>query len=636
MRSNACELTPAMVVTQTAAASGECRSVYPTASLKIASLLSSPFLLNIPVYQRPYSWDEDQAEQLFEDLVASTSMNIDEAADQGYFLGTILLMDGSGSELTRISPKLAPRDFDVVDGQQRLITLMTLFAVIRDLEAPARRSLSKKVQSLLLAQLGGRFFRTERFRLHAHAPDREFFEDYVLKVGSTTTVPAQRAVEQGPNRLLAVRERLKRLVGQMSEDEREALFVHATERAHVVVIVSNDIDRAHQTFVTLNERGKKLQRNDILKADVLSRLPSVDVDWAAQKWDDIGQSLGESFEQFFAHIRAIYGYKRPLIVSGVRSVVRDSGGAEPFFKTVFVPLAEAYGSILNGGAGSLPPAMSRHLHYLNRMPDGDWAPAAMLVMKDWRRDPARAARLLGEIDRIAHLMRMLCAGTGKRTRRFAEIIEVLRANPQIDSSHPVFQLGAQDVRSIAFHLKDMHKRNAKACKLLLLRLSDEMSGTITAIDPDIYTIEHVLPQRPAATSEWRKWFPTSEERARATESLGNLVLITQNQNDKARNASWSAKKQIYASASPSAPLLPITDDVLDSLEWRWADIDARELRLIEMIDRLWRTDFVSLRRAGVTSAAAHASADAAGRDNDVVEGVLVTAPPSAGSRAPPT
>ena len=40
---------------------------------------------------------------------------------------------------------------------------------------------------------------------------------------------------------------------------------------------------------------------------------------------------------------------------------------------------------------------------------------------------AKAFFLLAEVDRLAHLLRMLCAGTGKRIRRFAELVSAIRS-----------------------------------------------------------------------------------------------------------------------------------------------------------------------------------------------------------------
>jgi hypothetical protein len=84
--------------------------------LSIAELLSGPYLLNIPVYQRPYSWGREQAEQLFEDLVEAASLDDPNHDDSDYFLGTILLMDTPGNKTTKLSPKMTPREFDVVDA----------------------------------------------------------------------------------------------------------------------------------------------------------------------------------------------------------------------------------------------------------------------------------------------------------------------------------------------------------------------------------------------------------------------------------------------------------------------------------------------------------------------------------------
>ena len=123
-----------------------------------------------------------------------------------------------------------------------------------------------------------------------------------------------------------------------------------------------------------------------------------------------------------------------------------------------------------------------------------------------------------------------------------------------------------------------------------MRLGDSMSGRPTAADPEAYTIEHILPQRPSATSEWKRVFPSAEERSQCVESLGNLVLISQDQNDKARNASFEAKKAIYGQSSNTAPLLAITSEVLAKEQWTQDEIEEREHRLMALIANLFRIE----------------------------------------------
>jgi hypothetical protein len=572
--------------------------VYPTASLSISELLSGPYLLNIPIFQRPYSWGREQAEQLLNDLIEAAGIGFDGEADRDYFLGAVVLMDAPGVETTRLSPRMSQREFSIIDGQQRLITIMTLLAVLRDLEADPRTSIAKRVRTMLVAQRGSRFFRTERFRLLLSGQERAVFEENILQPGSTTVAVDVAGASLQEATLLDVRDRFRATLQELSRSTRKMLAEFVADRCYVVVIVGTDIDRSHQMFVVLNERGKKLQRNDILKSDILSRLGTGDIAWAARMWDDMSLALGDDFESFFGHLRTIFGHGRLPIVSGVRTIIREAGGSEAFFKEVFLPFSKAYALIRSNGENVLPADMQRILRYLNRLPDSDWAPAAILALCNWKQKPERSAFLLAEIERLAMLTRLLCAGSGKRVRRFAELIKVIRSGQPIDATHPVLQMTRDEVRSIAFHLRDLHKRNPKVCRLLLLRLSDEMDEATPDLDPDLYTIEHVLPQRPSASSAWRQCVPSAEERGELVDCLGNLVLITQQENDKARNASWAEKKGIYGRTSSSkTPLLAITRDVLGEREWRRTEIEAREQRLIGLIERLWRIDIRSQRPA---------------------------------------
>jgi len=77
--------------------------------------------LQYPLDQRPYAWTTDQAGELFTDLQAflgGDAQPIEEV--NPYFLGSIVLIKGEDSP-----------EADIVDGQQRLTTLMSFLAVLR-------------------------------------------------------------------------------------------------------------------------------------------------------------------------------------------------------------------------------------------------------------------------------------------------------------------------------------------------------------------------------------------------------------------------------------------------------------------------------------------------------------------------
>lgn len=560
-----------------------------SSSFTIFDILSGSFLLNVPGYQRPFAWTKEEAGQLLDDIIEAAAIDGDCAPDPDYFLGSVLLMDNTGGPPVNLAAAMPFREFDIVDGQQRLVTCLMLAAVLRDLESNTKAAISKRAGEMITARRRTGFFKSERYRIQLALRDQPFFEKFVLEAGATLRVPDEESVAEGPEAaILEVRDHFVSVLKDYTPRDRQRIFGYLADKCEAVVILSDDIDRAYRMFIVLNERGKSLQRNDILKADVISRLDTADVPWAVKAWDDTATELGADFETFFSHLRTLYGHSRAQVVSAVRAVVQEEGGAAPFIRRALIPLSETFSAIRRNDASvdGLTPRMRWYLHYLNRLAEGDWAPAAMLALRSRAEQPAQCERLLGEIDRLAHLTRLLCLGTGRRNKRFADVVAAIRDGVKLDSKHAVFAISRDEVRNIAFHLKDLHKRNQKMCKLLLLRLNDEMSGAISHLDPNGYTIEHVLPQRPPSSSEWRKWFPAAEMRSQCTESLGNLVLITQAQNDKARNALFSEKKKIFAQGS----VLPITRDVLACEEWHKFEIDAREEHLLGIIRRIWRID----------------------------------------------
>jgi uncharacterized protein with ParB-like and HNH nuclease domain len=134
----------------------------------ISRIFSDDYVFRIPPSQRPYAWTTEQARELFDDLVDfMKSGSSDVEGLPPYFLGSIVL----------IKPETSP-EADVVDGQQRLITLTLLFSAIR------ANSTSQNAGDLtrLIYEKGSQILGTrDRFRLSIRERDREFFQNYVQR-----------------------------------------------------------------------------------------------------------------------------------------------------------------------------------------------------------------------------------------------------------------------------------------------------------------------------------------------------------------------------------------------------------------------------------------------------------------------
>ena len=83
----------------------------------LGKVFTSDYQLTIPSFQRAYTWQAENIEQLVNDLQDACA-----DPDTPYFLGSLILV------------KDGPTQYQVIDGQQRLISLSIIVSVLRELE----------------------------------------------------------------------------------------------------------------------------------------------------------------------------------------------------------------------------------------------------------------------------------------------------------------------------------------------------------------------------------------------------------------------------------------------------------------------------------------------------------------------
>jgi len=263
----------------------------------ILRLFTSDFLV-IPRFQRPYSWDDENLEEFWSDIVKN------EGAD--YFIGSMVLYE-AGSE-----------SYGVVDGQQRLTTITILLCVIRNafseigkedlakgLHAKIERGDIDSVNRFVvmtetsypyfaeeIQKFGERDFdselQREERRLQA---SYKFFEKKVK--GILTSVDADSAILKD-GKLEAKVARLKEL--------RDSVL-----SLSLIRIELDNEDDAYLIFETLNTRGKDLALTDLLKNHFLKAIKGKgSVDSAKELWSKLLERINSSEididpDTFFTH-----------------------------------------------------------------------------------------------------------------------------------------------------------------------------------------------------------------------------------------------------------------------------------------------------------------------------------------------
>jgi len=554
-------------------------------SVPIGRVLAAPFQIETPAYQRAYVWDTAEAGRLLEDLTTAAEaaaaasakgQDVPEVAD---FLGSILLVDRdeAAAQLQGWPFAGSARTFEVVDGLQRLTTLCILLCVLRDIAAANGEPANARIDRAIVDN--------DVPCLRLRDEDEAYFH------GSLRAPPEGRGAAVEPSspsqeRIAAVRAMFQKALSALDAEQRTQLADFLIESCFVVLITTTGIDRAHRMFMVLNERGKPLARNDILKADTLGRAGPAAAGVCAM-WEAMEKQLGHDFEMLFSHLRTMYGKPSGPIISSIRAIADSAGGAQTFVAQILKPAAQAFDDIRAARGERWPEAeqVSQLLRYLHWLPSNDWVPPAMQYWLSAGQRQGDMLAFLKALDRMAYGFKIMGLGAGKRASRFAAIIASIRRGENPIGPGGALSLSGAEERTIRYNLRDIHARAPIVAKLVLMRINDRIAGRPLGISPDTFTVEHVLPRKHNVSSQWRRWFEDPAVRTACTESLGNLLLVTKAQNDKAGNQEFMQKHAIYFAAGQTPP--PVNEDLRGARVWQPEDVQARERLLHAHLDAIW-------------------------------------------------
>ena len=551
---------------------------FHTGSMALRELLGGDLTLAVPSYQRSFSWTAEQAGQLLDDLLTTLDEAGDEEAD--YFLGALVLMEVNAAEGAEHP---SGKTYEIVDGLQRLITLTILFAVLRDVVQDDDPLVAAWATQCVEATVD-----KSRFRLELPGEEQAFFRAFVQQPRATYAMPEDDDLLPAEGRLLAVREHLIATVIDESPERRRRLVQLLRNGCHCAVIITSSLDRAYRIFTVINDRGLKLARGDILKAQLLGSIPADRRDLVSIQWRQLEGQLGGSLDELLSHVRTIEGRGKARIIDEIRALVVRSGDAETFVAETLLPygttLVELRQATLPGSR--LPQSLSAAVRHLDWLGSQDWMPPLMLFWRMVDGDVDAVEGFLQRLDRLAYGMKLLGVGQDKRSIRYRALIEAIRTGTLDRPGGGPLDLTRDELRLINYNLRALHSRSQMACKLVLLRLNDILAGGSQDLDPASLTVEHVLPQKPGRNSKWREWFPNGEERERCTQSLGNLILVPRRKNEEARNLDLDRKMAIYFADASEMPA--VTREIQGIAEWRADDVMRREEHLVQVLEQLWQ------------------------------------------------
>lgn len=253
--------------------------------ISLSALLAGNFF-RIPRFQRPYSWDEDNIKELWDD--------IDTNASEEYFIGSI------------VTYKEEESTYNIVDGQQRITTIMLLLSAIRD----NFLSLGNKDLAEGLDQLISRNdIRTNKkkyiLRTETSYP---FLQENILKFEKSDIDLKPKPEEENLEiAFKTINEKIAEMLNGVTDENLNETGIN-NEKIHlleslrdkifnvkVIFIRLENEEDAYLIFETLNTRGKDLATTDLAKNHISRILQSdTEVDSTSIKWSRMLTNLNES------------------------------------------------------------------------------------------------------------------------------------------------------------------------------------------------------------------------------------------------------------------------------------------------------------------------------------------------------
>ena len=546
---------------------------FTTSSCTVGDLFADGKIYVMPEFQRPYSWSEDRAFQLFDDLESACVDSDGRNKKHGIeaFLGAIILVQ-QGTNMP----------FQVVDGQQRLVTLAAILAVLRDRlpHGEFRESLQRRIERAADAATGHK----KSARIQLRDGDHDEFCRYVIADGGTKDVP-RAGDTKAVTRILEVVARLHSDFPRVHPSFTEALATFILNKCTVVVITAQSLDDAYKLFKSVNNPGEPLSDIAFARAELLGPLVNDPRECAriSTAWDELEERVGE--DTFRTYVHTVASIAAPDVKGELYEVVRGISRDKMLANTFYAKLGSfvmAYNGLETASIdlGEDSQDINRHVACLLASDIEDWrGPALCWLMQG--APPPETLRFFSHLDGLCLGLNILRNRSSRIiTDRFREVTKAIEAKTVLQhSSSPLFLKPEERQRIVERLTKPI--KSGSYLKPLLIRLNAEATPKEFALQfPQQVEIEHILPQKPKPTGEWPRLFPDPKEREQLTYLIGNMTLLTSKRNKEIANADFGTKKDKVLSLNGNSSL-PINSNVIGYKEWNKEAILQRHRELVQ-------------------------------------------------------
>ncbi|EAH8055974.1 DUF262 domain-containing protein, partial [Campylobacter jejuni] len=546
-----------------------------TETLTLNDLFSKDRTYSVPKYQRNYSWDEDQWEDLWSDIEDL------EKSNYPHFMGSIVLQETKDV-----------KNIDIIDGQQRLSTLSIFIAAvivyIDDLVKKDKDKINNEKRKEIFNKkyLGYESSTTLKIvpKLTLNKTNNNFFTTYIIN----QNIPDKPTLADADKSNLLLHKAFdffqKKIKEKFQEEDGKKIAEYVEmigeQLKFIVIIVQNELD-AYVLFQTLNARGAELTAADLLKNYFLSLLKndSEALEQANSIWEDINNKI--STEKIPDFLRSVVNFQTDLVTKNrlfkeVRKNIKTSEEAFSFISKLH-NLSSLYLALQNSNHNSWNEFSQKDAkYYINILELLRFKSSLplLLIAKEKIINDQEFTKILKACAVLSIRYSISKTRTNKLESNYNKIAcnifydkyknanEIIKALKLIDIDDNDFK------KSFSIYSKKATSGNdEKIVKFLLFNIERHLSGGIC--DEQIATIEHILPSS------------LNDEKVH---KLGNYILLEAKYNQQLKNKNFKEKIDIYSKSN-----FKLAQYVAENFKtWDTKSIDQYQNFLAKQALALWK------------------------------------------------
>lgn len=538
----------------------------------------------VPLYQRDYSWKEDNWEDLWADILLVIESN------SVHYMGAIVLQN-KGNDV-----------YTIIDGQQRLTTVTIIaLACIAKIKELAANNIDKEANEERVKLLSSKFIGdkdpsslTYFSKLSLNENNNTFFQTYILTLKTPDNLILRKFKDS--DRLLFkaykfFQEKVSNYFEPNPKGEDIAKFLNETVAKRLMfiqIIVENEL-RAYTVFETLNSRGVGLTVTDLLKNYLFSLVSEIDLPHIRSQWNRIVDTVGlDNFPVFLRHywvsrnklVRQEYLYKN------IRAKIQNAEHLS-FLLEELEKNAELYVA-LNNSADELwrgEKEIKKRIKELEIFQVKQCLPILLIAYN----------KMLNHFDKVLKIITVISFRStvigGYHSGRLEEVYN--KASMKVASGEIITpQQLAEEIKELYLSDTDFKndfstvslntRRNKKLIRYILFELENQMSNNTYDFEEHNATVEHILPENP--DEEWERYFPKG-----VTENyifrIGNYTLLEADKNREIGNKVYSDKMAVFGTSG-----FKMTQKI-NYPEWTANNLNSRQSELAKIATSIWRVPY---------------------------------------------